>query len=138
MRFIQSKISGWDLWGVVISALCVVHCLAVPVILIVFPAFGREFLPQEDFTHAVLLGFIIGVAGLAFISGYKVHGKWQPVAWLVAGLALAIFATFFAHEMLGHNWEPVFAIAGSLCLVRAHYLNHYCKKCEHAHHKHSH
>jgi hypothetical protein len=131
-----SNFKSWDLWGVVISALCVIHCIAVPVVLILFPAIGLNFFPEEDITHVVLLAFILGVAGIAFISGYRVHGQSGPVVWLVAGLALVLFATFFVHNFMGHGWEPVFAIAGSLCLIRAHYLNHKCKKCEHEHKHH--
>lgn len=132
------KLGRWDFWGVLISGLCVVHCIAVPIILILFPALGLSFFPQEDMTHAVLLAFILGVAGIAFVTGYRVHGQWQPVAWLVAGLSIIIFATFFVHSELGHKWEPIFAIIGSLCLIRAHYLNHHCKKCDHEHVKHDH
>lgn len=129
----MQKTSKWDFWGVIISGLCVIHCLAVPIILLIFPAISREILPQEDITHAVLLAFILGVAGVAFISGYRVHGQWRPVFWLVAGLILIVFATFIVHGFFGHVWEPVFAIAGSLCLIRAHYLNHQCKRCEKVH-----
>lgn len=136
MRKILQKITGWDLWGIFISGVCVLHCITVPIIILLFPAIGLEIFPREDITHAVLLAFILGVAGLAFISGYRIHGQWQPVAWLVAGLVLVIFATFFVHQILGHIWEPIFAIAGSLCLIRAHYLNHHCKKCDHEHVKH--
>lgn len=132
------KLKGWDFWGVVISAACVVHCLAIPTVIILFPALGYSFFPQEDLTHALLFAFILGVAGLAFVTGYRVHGQWRPVAWLVAGLVLVFFATFFAHRLLGHMWEPAFAILGSLCLIRAHYLNHHCRKCEHDHVKHDH
>lgn len=131
------KISGWDLWGVFISGLCVLHCLAIPIVILLFPAFGLQIFPSEDVTHVVLLGFILGVAGIAFISGYRVHGQWRPVIWLVAGLGLVSYATFFAHSQLGHAWEPIIAISGSLCLIRAHYLNHKCKKCEKAHSHHA-
>ncbi len=121
-----------------ISGLCVVHCIAVPLVIVLFPAIGLQIFPQEDLTHAVLFAFILGTAGLAFVSGYRVHGQWQPVAWLVVGLIIVSFATFFVHRTMGHMWEPIFAIAGSLCLIRAHYLNHTCKKCleDHAEHHH--
>lgn len=121
-----------------ISAVCVVHCMAVPIVILLFPAIGLELFPREDVTHVVLLAFILGVAGLAFIGGYRIHGKWQPVAWMIAGLVLVVFSTFFVHRILGHIWEPGFAIIGSLCLIRAHYLNHHCKKCDHEHIKHDH
>lgn len=120
-----------------VSGLCVIHCIAVPVVLLLMPALSDSFIPREDITHAVLLGFILGIAGISFVSGYKVHGKWQPVAWMVVGVILVLVATFFAHDYLGHYWEPFIAIAGSLALIRAHYLNHHCKKCDHVHEHHA-
>jgi hypothetical protein len=127
------KTDSWDFAGIFISGLCVVHCLAVPLVLFVIPTLGHSLFPSEDITHVVLLAFILGTAGIAFVSGYRVHGQWRPVAWMAVGVLIIIYATFFAHRQLGHFWEPIVAIIGSLALVRAHYLNHHCKKCDHAH-----
>lgn len=132
------RLFGWDYMGILFSGLCVVHCLLVPIVLFLFPAFGFAIFPQEDLTHVVLLAFILGVAGIAFWTGYRVHGQWQPVVWMAFGIATIIYATFFAHHQLGHHWEPIVAIIGSLCLIRAHYLNHKCKRCEHDHTVHHH
>ncbi|MEQ1664997.1 MAG: MerC domain-containing protein [Bdellovibrionales bacterium] len=139
-RLKMRKKLNWDFWGVLVSGLCMVHCIAVPIVILLFPALGMELVPREDLTHVFLFAFILGVAGVAFISGFRVHGKWQPVFWLIAGMIFVIYATFFAHRQLGHMWEPVFAIIGSLFLIRAHILNHRCKKCEreHAHGHHHH
>lgn len=131
------KTAGWDFVGILVSGLCVLHCLAVPLVLIVFPAIGASLFPSEDMTHVVLLAFILGAAGVAFISGYRVHGQWRPVAWMAVGMVFVVYATFFAHDHLGHLWEPIIAIAGSLALIRAHYLNHHCKQCEHEHSRHA-
>jgi peptidoglycan/LPS O-acetylase OafA/YrhL len=127
---IQKQGSEWDWAGVAISALCILHCLAVPIVLIAFPVLGAKLIPDEDMTHAVLLAFILGVAGFAFVSGYRVHGQKKPVIWMLAGVAIITYATFFAHDQVGHFWEPVIAIIGSLALIRAHILNHRCKTCE--------
>lgn len=134
----MKAMNRWDKLGILISGLCVVHCLAIPIVILMFPAISMRFFPAEDSTHIILLAFILGVAGVAFHSGYRQHGKWQPLAWLAAGLALVLFATFFVHDHMGHAWEPIFAIIGSVCLIRAHYLNHICKKCEHDHVSHHH
>lgn len=120
----------WDVFGVGLSALCIVHCILLPVLIIASPALVHEWLPTEDKTHVVLLAFILGIAGFAFISGYRVHGKIQPVAWMAVGILIITYASFFAHDQLGHLWEPVIAIVGSLALIRAHILNHRCKTCE--------
>lgn len=127
------KAGSWDFFGILISGLCVVHCMAVPLVLVIFPAIGASLFPSEDMTHAVLLAFILGVAGVAFVSGWRVHGQWRPVVWMAIGMTIVVYATFFAHKQLGHFWEPFIAIAGSLALIRAHYLNHHCKKCDHEH-----
>lgn len=132
----MNKTKGWDLAGAMVSGICLLHCLAIPAILILFPTLGASLIPQEDMTHSVLLGFVLGTAGIAFISGYRVHGQWRPVAWMAVGVLLIIFATFFVHRHLGHFWEPFVAVIGSLFLIRAHYLNHHCKKCSREHKKH--
>lgn len=124
----------WDWAGIFLSGLCIIHCLFVPVVFLVFPIWGHEFIPAEDKTHAFLLAFILGIAGVAFFSGYRVHGQKRPVVWMAAGMSLIIYASFFAHDQLGHLWEPFVAIIGSLALIRAHILNHRCKTCE-VHHK---
>lgn len=129
---------NWDIAGIFISGLCVVHCIAVPLILFLAPTLSASLFPSEDMTHVVLLAFILGIAGVAFVSGFRVHGQWRPVVWMAIGMVLVIYATFFAHSQLGHFWEPVIAIVGSLALVRAHYLNHHCKKCEEDHQVHDH
>lgn len=124
------KDSPWDWAGITLSGLCIVHCVAVPLLFLFVPMWGREFIPAEDKTHAFLLAFILGLAGMAFVSGYRVHGQKRPVIWMAAGMSLVIYASFFAHTQLGHFWEPVVAILGSLALIRAHILNHRCKTCE--------
>ena len=137
---IQKKIktNGWDFAGIFVSGICILHCLAIPLILLLMPALSESLIPQEDITHVVFLGFILGIAGISFVSGYRVHGQWRPVAWMAVGVILILIATFVAHDYIGHYSEPILAILGSLALIRAHYLNHHCKKCEHEHAHHSH
>ncbi|MDC0980145.1 MerC domain-containing protein [Bdellovibrionales bacterium] len=126
----KKKGNFWDTSGIVLSGLCVLHCIAVPIVLFLFPTVAAQFLPSEDGTHAILLGFILGVAGVAFVSGFRVHGKYQPIIWMAIGMSLIFYATYFAHDDLGHVWEPILAIVGSLALIQAHRLNHvHCQSC---------
>lgn len=125
----------WDITGMFLSGLCVIHCLALPLIVIFLPAITTAFIPDEGLVHGILFFLIIGVAGLAFIPGYRFHRKFQPLIWLSGGLMLLTFATFFAHDF-GHYLEPIFAIPGSICIIMAHYLNH--KSCKHMCGEHQH
>jgi uncharacterized membrane protein YoaT (DUF817 family) len=132
----SKKKSIWDITGIALSGVCLIHCIAIPTLLILFPLSRAYCLPAEDMTHSLLLAFILGVSGIAFVSGYRVHGKMVPVLWMAVGVATIVYATFFAHKHLGHYWEPVLAILGSLALIRAHILNHRCKICEDHGHTH--
>jgi len=129
------KKPSWDIIGILVSGLCVVHCVALPILVIFLPAIVTAFLPEEDLTHKILFSLIIGVAALAFIPGYKFHKQIKPLMWLAVGMVMLIIATFFMHDFYGHQLEPVCAIAGSLCIITAHYLNHRsCKHCcQHQH-----
>lgn len=131
------KPNFWDRAGIFLSGLCIVHCLALPLGLVLVPVFAEEFLHSNDLTHAILLAFILAVSGFAFIGGYRSHKKKEPVLWFIPGIITIIFATYFTHDTLGHMWEPVFAIIGGLFLIKAHRVNHSCKKCDEVH-KHHH
>ncbi len=61
-----------DFIGIGLSLLCLIHCLALPVLIAFAPAILRN-LPGDDVIHrslAVAIGF---VGFLAFRSGYKIH-----------------------------------------------------------------
>ena len=132
------KSGAWDKLGIVLSGACVIHCLAMPILFLFFPVVTSKFLPEEDMTHAIFLGFILGIAGVAFVTGYRKHRNYRPIIWMLFGITLIVYSTYVAHDQMGHYWEPIIAIIGSLGLIRAHQLNHVsCKTCE-ENHKHHH
>ena len=125
--------------GIFLSGLCVLHCLMVPLFLFFAPQIFLNYFPDEDLTHVLLLAFILGVAGVAFVTGYRQHGQIKPIIWMMYGMFFIVYATYFVHDHLGHVWEPIIAITGSLALIRAHYLNHrHCKLCDDHHLDHHH
>lgn len=129
------SITGWDKLGVFVSSLCIVHCLLLPVLIVAFPTLASFLNLDEEKTHLLLMAFLVPAALFAVYSGYRMHGEYSPMKWLVLGLLFVIFGTFFAHALFGHDWEPLFVILGSIFLVRGHILNsHHCKKCEEDHH----
>jgi hypothetical protein len=128
-------VKNLDYVGIAMSVLCIVHCVAGPLILFFLPAFATAFLTEEVFVHQVLFGLIILVAIFSFIPGYRLHKQRLPLGLFGAGLILLAFATFFAHD-ISHELEPAFAIIGSLFIVSAHYFNH--KSCHHSCGEHTH
>lgn len=125
----------WDKLGILISSLCIVHCVLLPILIIAFPTITTLLNLDEDKTHLLLLVFIVPAVAFAVYSGFRVHKQWMPLLWLGMGLCIVVFGTFFAHKIIGHGWEPWIVLVGSIFLVRGHLLNHHhCKHCEEEHH----
>jgi len=118
-----------DFVGIGLSLLCLVHCLALPVLIAFAPAILRG-LPGDDVTHRSL-AVMIGLVGLlAFRSGYKVHHKRWVLAVFVTGWALVSIAAVLGEAVLSEHGEAAITVFGGLLLVTAHLVNHsFCRSC---------
>lgn len=118
-----------DFIGIGLSLLCLVHCLALPMLISFAPAILRG-LPGDDVTHrslAVAIGF---VGFLAFRSGYKVHGRRWVLAAFLAGLLLVSTAAVLGDQALTAYGEAAVTVCGGLLLVTAHFFNRsFCRSC---------
>jgi ABC-type methionine transport system permease subunit len=123
-----------DRVGMAASALCFVHCVATPVILSL-SAVLPHFLPSEEHTHR-LLAVVVTIIGAAAISfGYRKHRKKRVLGATFLGLALICSGAYFGDLLPSHKSEVAITLAGSLCMIFAHRMNHTfcldCKKCAH-------
>ena len=120
---------AWDKFGMTASTLCVIHCVAMPFVIGFLPALGLEFLAHERIHH-VLAFIVVGVAALAFMPGYRKHGKKYVLLLMGVGLTSLLFAAFEAEALLGAWAEPAFTVLGGTLLVTAHWLNRsFCRLC---------
>ena len=120
---------AWDKFGMTASTLCVIHCVAMPFVIGFLPALGLEFLAHESI-HRVLAFIVVGIAALAFMPGYRKHGKKYVLALMGVGLSSLLFAAFGAEALLDSWSEPVFTVLGGTLLVTAHWLNRsFCRLC---------
>lgn len=118
-----------DFIGVGLSLLCLVHCLALPMLISLAPAILRG-LPGDDVTHrslAVLIGF---VGFLAFRSGCKIHRRRWVLAAFVTGLLIVSTAAVLGDAVLTGYGEAAITVCGGLLLVSAHLVNRsFCRSC---------
>lgn len=122
---------GLDKTGVSLSALCLVHCLAGPLLILSFPVY-EEF-ANETLFHAFLGPLLLLIAALAFYRGYQVHARSRVLIFGAIGLAFLAGGIFGPHEhVLGPlTAQAVLSMIGSVFLIAAHYWNiRYCR-CEH-------
>ena len=126
---------GADGAGIAASALCLVHCLASPLLLVVGSAlpFGSE---TDHLIHMGLLAFVVPVSGYALITGFRHHGLRLPITLGTLGVAGLVVAATLLHDAVGHDAERWVTIASSVILATGHVQNYRgCRAhdCEHTH-----
>jgi hypothetical protein len=117
----MSKSTNWlDGTAVGLSALCLIHCLALPLLVA-----GLPFLAQfsEGHLHAQMLVVVLPLSIVALGLGFRHHRSGQIIAAGFIGMALLTIGATVAHSQLGLATDRTFTIFGALILASAHYYN---------------
>jgi len=115
------KKANWlDGTAVVLSALCLVHCLALPLIVV-----GVPFLAQfaEGHLHLQMLIVVLPLSVIALAIGFRRHRSNRILSAGIVGMLLLVIGATVAHTQLGLIADRAFTICGSLTLATAHYFN---------------
>lgn len=115
-----------DLLGIGLSLTCLVHCLALPLLILLAPALGT-WIAMPEWVHAAILMVALPAATLAMKDGWRRHGRALPALLAAAGIGL-LAAGLAAHEgwMALVNPETAdrwLTSMGAVALATAHLLN---------------
>lgn len=115
-----------DLAGVTLSFACLLHCLALPLAILIAPALSG-WLALTEGVHAAILLLALPAALIAMSEGWRRHRMWTPALFAAAGLALLALG-LAAHERLLPVADPEaadrwFSTTGALALASAHIAN---------------
>lgn len=117
-----------DFAGMAASVLCLLHCLAMPLVLLAFPLLGLR--GDHHALHDVLLLGVTVPVLLALVPGYLAHRDPRAPLLGAAGLGVLLLAVLFVGPRFGHGAETALAVASSLLLLAAHLRNHrHCRQC---------
>ncbi|MDH3431174.1 MAG: MerC domain-containing protein [Gammaproteobacteria bacterium] len=117
----MSKSTNWlDGAAVGLSALCLVHCLALPVLVA-----GLPFLAQfsAGHLHAQMLVVVLPLSIVALGLGFRHHRSIRIVVAGVIGMSILTLGATVAHARLGLTADRLFTIVGALILAAAHFYN---------------
>lgn len=115
-----------DRTGMWTSALCAVHCMAIPVLISV-SAFGSVSFLHNEYMENVVLAISATVGVSSLIPSYiKHHRKSLPIFILLLG-----FCCIGMSRFLVEFDESILASSGAGLVATAHFSNfRYCKKFE--------
>lgn len=110
--------SPWHRVGMGFSALCLVHCLALPWLLASLPVVMFTALPEalrhNEWLHAALIAPVLLVSGPVLLRG-------KPGIWHI-GLVLTAFAALIGGLFVGgETGEQALTVTGAGLLLAAHW-----------------
>jgi len=121
-----TKINKADLIGILSSSICLVHCLATPLLI----AFGAGFITNPFFKYLFLI--------ISFVSIFKAtenitSKKISLLLWI--SFWGFLFSTLFQEE---YEWLHYTGYLFALLIIIGHVLNiRYCKHCSNNNHSHN-
>ena len=132
-----ARLGKWgDFAGMAAAAICLVHCLGLPLLLVAFPLLAPTggHAGAHSIVHDVLLAAIALPVLLSLVPAYLVRRDRVMLALGAGGLAIFLMAIFVAGPLLGEGAETALAVLSSLLLLTAHIRNYRaCKRCAVAH-----
>ncbi|MBU2893198.1 MerC domain-containing protein [Colwellia sp. D2M02] len=105
-----------------ISLLCLAHCLALPLLIILLPSIAQLSLEQETYHYAMVL-IVVPISCYALILGYKKHNKISVLLIGVVGLIFLVLAVLLGEEKIGSLGEKTMTVIGSIIIAYSHYKN---------------
>ncbi len=116
-----------------LSGLCIVHCLATPLLIVLLPSLTALGLENEAF-HRWLLVMVIPTCLYSLSMGCKQHQNYHVLTIGIVGLMFLISALLMEDFANGELLEKVLTVTGACIIAVGHYLNfRLCRehtKCE--------
>ncbi|WP_445777235.1 MerC domain-containing protein [Shewanella sp.] len=112
-----------DKYAISVSAMCAVHCLSLPLMLVIFPALGQTILGQELF-HVLLLWLVVPLSLISLSLGVKQHRSLLVAFLGLVGLTILMLSAMLGHDGLGELGERLATLLGSIFIVFGHFLNY--------------
>jgi MerC mercury resistance protein len=103
--------------GMFLSVICLIHCLATPIIITVLPFIAEGWISHNTEIALVLISTLIAL--YLMLKDYKIHGNLIPLLVLIVAFSLQIIGLFIVQPM----FETVFLILGSLNMAIAYFVN---------------
>lgn len=125
-----------DRAGIFLSTLCLIHCTALPLLLVGLQAYGASLAPKSldnGWVHAAMAIVLLGVGGLAFVQGYRRHRRPLPLVAGAVGTSLLFLGAFNPGEVFPEVAEHLITIAGTITLLFAHSKNRRPETGRHCH-----
>lgn len=100
MNITQAKKQFSDKLSICLSLCCILHCIALPVIILMIPSFASLWINNEK-VHIILVLFAVPISLFAMAKSLRVHHNYKCISLAIIGLSLLIGAIFMHNINFG-------------------------------------
>jgi len=111
-----------DKFAVSLSLLCAIHCLALPVMLVLLPSLTALQLDNEAFHHWMIVA-VLPISFYALTMGCKKHKRYSLLFLGFTGLTLLVLAVLLGEDITGEYGEKTLTLFGAILISSGHYWN---------------
>jgi peptidoglycan/LPS O-acetylase OafA/YrhL len=111
-----------DKFAIGLSLICAIHCLALPILLIILPSMIALQLDNEIF-HTLIIITVLPVSIFALTLGYKQHKRNWLLILGFTGLLLLVIAVILGEETTGEFGEKLLTVLGASLVAAGHLWN---------------
>jgi hypothetical protein len=116
---IMTRQRWFDSLAIGASALCLVHCLVLPLLILLVPTLAL-FLTIPDSFHLVVFLVAMPTSAVAMWMGYRRHRRQAPVLLAMTGLCFLAAGLFMAPS---ERAETLLTVVGSVFFAAGHVQN---------------
>lgn len=114
----------FDRIAIALSTVCIVHCLAMPLLAALLPLAAVTWAGGDAHFHALMLWLVVPTSIVGFGMGYRVHHRAGIVAAAAVFLAMLSAAALWGHKAWTPAAETGVSVLASLALAAAHWRNY--------------
>lgn len=122
-----------DMAGLTLAGICLLHCLTLPLLVLLGPIFGSGFLTGPAF-HQWMLLVVAPTAMVALLLGCRRHKDKAVLLLGASGLAALVLGIVIGHEIASESFERIATFLGGVLLTGGHSRNYLlCRRasCDH-------
>lgn len=131
-----------DKLGIVLSSVCLLHCLLTPLVFTLLPIISLNALWEDLLFHQLMLWLVIPTSTVALLIGCRKHHDLKILGSGFLGMTMLLLIALVGHELMSPWQEKLATSIAGITLALSHYLNfracqnHPCadKNCASKHH----
>lgn len=117
-----------DKLAIALSSLCVVHCLFLPLLIVLVPSLATIFGVDHENFHAWILYLVVPLGLFALFLGYRRHKNSLVLSIGLIALIFLLLTSLLGHKVLGETLEIILTAITASLLAYAHFRNYKTSK----------